>query len=400
MRRGVANLIFAVIYSAGYGLGVWLISDHAPNNTPAAWVAAYALLFIAAMLFGIVAHELGHAVAVRLSGGQVLTIHFFGPPDRLTFHIGQTAVTFGLRPRGRVEFPRGQLSIVRDGLVTAAGPLAEMLTAPLWLLLPLPRWISVYLAFISLTSGLRDFAPGTDEYESDGYKLFRFRAQLRAEADIRELLATPDWSAVPEAADRLINGYRLEVPQAEDCVRQLSAQPAVLRRLYALQWTLPKQPARDVRRAVHSLSWAVLLAPDLPSTLADLAANRVEWVLRTVDPHEGTQMSVARVKHTLALARLRQGRAGDVRALCRNALAESLGPSERATVLATVAMAKHARMLSGNEELDEALALDPNADLVAEAVGLLRGKESASDAGKPEKAPRPDEKPEVALSAL
>jgi hypothetical protein len=400
MRRGVAHLLFSVVYVPCYGLGTWLIFEHELKDVTVAWQTTVGLLVIAAFVFGIIVHELGHALAVRLTGGRVLAIHFFGPPDRLTFHIGQMAVCFGLRPRGRVEFPRGQLSIVRDAMVTAAGPATELITAPLWLLLPLPHWITAYLAFISLTSGLRDFAPGIDEYESDGYKLFRFRAQLHAEADVRGLLATPDWSAVPDAADRLITGYRLEVSQAEDCVRELRTQPDILQRLYALQWTLPKQPERDVRRAVHGLSRAVLLAPGLPAALADLAAKRVEWVLRTVDPHEGTRMSVARVKHTLALARLRQGRTGDVRALCRDALAESLGPAERATVLATVAMAKHARMLSGQEELDEALALDPKADLVAEAVGLLRGKQFAPHAGVPEKAPPPDEKPEVALSAL
>lgn len=400
MRRGVANLLFAVTYCAGYALGIWLIDDHAPKNTTAVWITAYVLLFIAAMLFGVIVHELGHAAAARMAGTKVLAIHFFSPPARATFHIGKVSVSVGLRPRGQVQYPPGQLSSVRDAMVTAAGPAAEVLTAPLWLLLPLPRWIAVYLAFISLTSGLRDFAPGTGEYESDGYRLFRFPAQLRAEADIRQLLAAPDWTEVSGAADRLINGYRLEVAQAEDYVRELRTQPDELQRLYALDWTLPRQPERDVREAVHSLSWSALMIPDLPGALADLAAKRVEWVLRTVDPDEGTRMSLARVKLTLAVARLRQGRPREVRVLCMDALAETLDPAGRATVLATLAMAKHAQMLSGDRELDEALALDPKADLVAEAVGLLRGRQSAPDAEMPEKARPPDENPEVVLSAF
>jgi hypothetical protein len=42
-------------------------------------------------------------------------------------------------------------------------------------------------------------------------------------------------------------------------------------------------------------------------------------------------------------------------------------------VLATVAMARHALGQPGRELLDEALALDPDAHLVAEAVRALDG---------------------------
>jgi hypothetical protein len=40
-------------------------------------------------------------------------------------------------------------------------------------------------------------------------------------------------------------------------------------------------------------------------------------------------------------------------------------------VLATVAMARHALLLSGQPQLDEALALDPGAALVSEAARVL-----------------------------
>jgi hypothetical protein len=46
-------------------------------------------------------------------------------------------------------------------------------------------------------------------------------------------------------------------------------------------------------------------------------------------------------------------------------------PVNGASVLAMVAMAKHARLLPGRAELDEAVALDPEAPLVAEAVTAL-----------------------------
>ncbi len=400
MRRGVAQLLFAVVYVACYGLGIWLIIEHAPAHTTAVGKAAAAMLVLAAYAVGIIMHELGHALAARLAGARVLSIHFFGPPDRLTFHVGTTAVSLGLRPSGQVVYPARQLSVARDGLVTVAGPATEILVAPLWLLLPVSRWLAVFLAFISLTSGLRDFAPGTDEYESDGYQLFRLRARLRADRDISELLAIPDWIAVPDAADRLIKGYSLDIPQAVDRVRELRAQPDLLLRLYAQPWTLARRPEPDVQKVIHGLSWQVLLNPDVPVDLADLAADRVEWVRNSIDPFDDdAKVRRADVTHTLALARLRQGRPEEVRALCGDALArDDLDPADRATVLATVALARHARMLSGEKQLDEALALNPDADLVAEAVALLRG--SRADTGEvsdPRPVPPSDDTPEVAL---
>jgi len=89
--------------------------------------------------------------------------------------------------------------------------------------------------------------------------------------------------------------------------------------VFTKPWTPPDRPEADVTHIVHILSWKVLLSGDLPAEAADLDAD------------------------------------------------------DRATALALVAMARHASLLSGREQLDEALALDPNADLVAEAVRFLDG---------------------------
>ncbi len=59
--------------------------------------------------------------------------------------------------------------------------------------------------------------------------------------------------------------------------------------------------------------------------------------------------------------------------LCADALAADLDQDDRASALAIVAMARHARLLSGRQQLDEALALDPGAQLVSEAAQLLDG---------------------------
>jgi hypothetical protein len=85
------------------------------------------------------------------------------------------------------------------------------------------------------------------------------------------------------------------------------------------------------------------------------------------------------VRHTLAVVRLRQGKPADVRRLCAEALGTGLDPDDRATVLATVAMARHqlGSPAFAREVLGEAVELDPNADLVPEAVSMLSDGPSA-----------------------
>jgi hypothetical protein len=209
---------------------------------------------------------------------------------------------------------------------------------------------------------------------TDGYKLSRIPAELRAAAQVRELLADPCWRDRSDAAEILIDGFRLDVPEAEDCLRELCRQPSELRRVFTKPWTPPDRPEADVTHIVHILSWKVLLAGDLPAEAVDLAASRLEWVIDHLDrEHVDQRTPLHAVRGGLALARLRQQRPREVQRLCADALAADLDADDRATALALVAMARHALLLSGREQLDEALALDPNADLVAEAVRFLDG---------------------------
>jgi hypothetical protein len=261
-------------------------------------------------------------------------------------------------------------------VVAAAGPAADLVIAPLVLVLPIARWAAVYFAVIMAASGLANLVPAKTEDGSlsDGVTLIRTRARSRAAADIRQLLAAPDWSHQPDAASRLINGWVLDVPAAEDCLKQLPDDRDALLRLYAQQWPLPKWPETESLNIVHALSWKVVAKPDVSARLADLAAARVEWVLGYVKKRDDEVRPRPRdVQHTLAVIRLRQGQPADVRRLCADALAADLDPDDRATVLATVAMAKHQLYLlaSARQALDEALALDPSADLVPEAVSML-----------------------------
>jgi len=87
---------------------------------------------------------------------------------------------------------------------------------------------------------------------------------LRASAEVREMRSDPRWSERPGAVEILINGFSLDVPEAEDCLRELSKQPEILRRVFAKPWTLPAEPDADATHIVHVLSWKVLVQGDLP----------------------------------------------------------------------------------------------------------------------------------------
>jgi hypothetical protein len=122
--------------------------------------------------------------------------------------------------------------------------------------------------------------------------------------------------------------------------------------------------------SVGSLAYQVALVPRMPPHVLDLAAGRLQWLL---DVHESPathddRVARAAALHSLAVARLRQGKFQVVEDLCKAALAgPELSPANRATVLATVALARQALGQPSERLLDEATALDPEADLVAEA---------------------------------
>jgi hypothetical protein len=73
------------------------------------------------------------------------------------------------------------------------------------------------------------------------------------------------------------------------------------------------------------------------------------------------------MEHTLALARLRQGRFDQVEPLCASGLAADVDPDNRAALLATLVIARRALGQPHADLLAEAVALSPDADLVAEA---------------------------------
>lgn len=125
-------------------------------------------------------------------------------------------------------------------------------------------------------------------------------------------------------------------------------------------------------QSVHSVEYNLLLVPGLPPEVIDEAASRVQWIVGNY-PFEGEEDVMTRpaVEHSLALARLRQGRPGGAEPLCASGLAADYGPDARATILATIALARRALGQPNADLLAEAVALSPDADLVAEASGLV-----------------------------
>jgi Peptidase family M50 len=375
MRRALGRLAYALIFAGCMWGGREILLANEPAHVAVTRWLGVAALLIGAYIAGMVVHELGHALAARKVGSAVTEVQFGG--HLLKFHVRGVLVTVGPGFGGHVISPSRHLSARQRAAVLLAGPLANLLVAPLSLLLPIPRWEAGYIAVCVLASALRDLVPDGDfgaDSQSDGTRLALVRLSARAEAEVRALLANPDWLHRPGAADTLINGFRLDVPEAVKCLKELSHQPDRLLPLYLQEWTLPGKPEADVLHIVDVLTWKVLITGPLPAETADLAARRAEWVLDHLpEDSKDKRITPDRVRPTLALARLRQGRTGEVNRLCTASLAADLKPSERASTLALVAMAKHARLLSatGRAALDDALALDPGAPLVAEAAAAL-----------------------------
>jgi hypothetical protein len=361
-------------------------------------------------------HEAGHllgclALRVKVTGVELGS----GKSRQLRFTVAGVEVSLGAPYSGRVRHAQG-VPPGRGALITAAGPLANLIAAVALFavsqrgnLAAAARMFSagqvenlglLGLALLMAMTGVRNLLPyqtrsGTF---SDGARLLAllggpFALALRKRdasgwlplagtpaalhAEFKELARNEVRQLPPEQATRWLRAYRDREPLAWLAVGLIGSS---LRRqgrigeLLALHADLPLpdgEHAAPRTRAAHQLEWEVLLVPGLPASAVDLAVGRVEWVLRTAEFKPGSlEWSREAVLHTLALGKLRQGRAAEAEQLCRPILAvPDLPAAARATVLATVALARRAAGLPYQGELAEARLLDPGADLVAEAMG-------------------------------
>jgi hypothetical protein len=381
MRRALRLLAgFVSLLIWGLVLIGWVVISGPPPRGP--WQGAVALV-CGALLYSvpvaIVIHEGGHFLAGRLLGMRTAAVYLGSPPALMTLHLGQVLLGLGLRPTGKVVW-KGWPAPGRLAVSVAAGPLANLVTAPVLLVTPVPHWIAFSFALISGSIAAGTLFPGKSRsgQPTDGARLLQAPARSRACADLRHLLEQPDWPTRADAAGRLLKGYQLQVEAARNRFHTLAH---LLRNagwiedlldIHASAVTfLPGAPGLNTLMAVHHLEWDVLNVPGLPQAAADLAARRVEWVIRHNTRPQDDMLPAFAVEHTLALARLRQGRPAEVEPLCAAGLAADLQPSQRATVLATVALARQALGQHAGNPLNQALALDPAADLVSEAASVI-----------------------------
>lgn len=383
---GVGYVLAVVIGGAGLVVAEILAfpSVHHAGSRPAPAAAFIGFLLglaaiYVALLVAVAVHELGHYLALRLFGHQPTAIYIGAPPKLLK--VGRACpVYLGLVPRGRLQWTVSPSSR-QMAVIVLAGPVANLITAPLALLLPVGGTVrySVALIFaLAFISNLLPYRMRTGRV-SDGAALLRLPARARSERKVRLLLECDDWADQPGAADILLRGWILDVPAAHARWYQLMGllrkanRTRDLFRVHRFAPRLTDSPSQAFVQAIHAAEWVVATVPGLPLAEANLAGRRLAWV----QGHCG-EADHAAVWHSLAVIRFRQGMLAEVEPLCAKSLAADLAPAQRATVLATIAMARHATGQSGREALDEALALDPDADLVSEAVMRLGARTGRS----------------------
>jgi Peptidase family M50 len=331
------------------------------------------VVLICCWVAAIVIHELGHLGAARLLRVPVTAIYLGGPPALVKVRLGGVLLGAGLLPRGRVVH-RAAPSAGRQAMIVAAGPLANLVTAAVALSLPLPRTVGWPIALTWAGLGAGSLVPhrGRDGSASDGTALMAIPGRRRSAAHLRQMVAAQGWAERPEAADWLLTEFWRDPQAAGHLLGPLlhalrtQQRTADLLEIHALEYPLAARLGQDGAQLINALEWVILTLPGIDRPTADLAARRLEWAAGQAGPE-----SRPMIEHSLALARIRQGRLTEVEALCANALAAELPAGSRATVLATVAMARHLLGQDGQQPMAEALTLDPAAELVGEARQVL-----------------------------
>jgi hypothetical protein len=344
-------------------------------------LVALAVVFGGIVLAAVV-HELGHLLACLLGKVEVCEFQLGAPPLAFRFRVGKTRVILGLPFRGHVR--HGPTTTGRRAAFLAAGPLADVAAAGVVLTLPMGRQSATCLAVVFGGIGIASLVPCRTKKGgmSDGAGLLGLRGYGRnavVQADMREFAAAPDGPGLSERASRVLAADREGVPIAREwagLLAEMLRREGRMAEVLEIHAGLPVlDGALDETQAwsAHLVEWNVVAVPGLPAEVVHEAASRVQWVLDHY--HFGpddTAINRYAVLHTLATARLRQGRLAEVEPLCTEVLASDPDPGMRATTLATVVLARRALGEPYEELLAGAVALSPDADLVEEA-----GREAA-----------------------
>ena len=372
MRLGLPVSVVSALSIIGWALIGVNVARSQPDLGSWSLVYFFTLITTGSWL-AILLHELGHLLAGRLFGGRVKDLHIGSPPTGLHIPMGQAMLHLGVGFRGRVvwrEPPRAQAKV----LVYAAGPVANLAMVPILIVLPVPRAIAVGSALISGFIGLLNLLPfrhARSGLPSDGAHIFLPSVRRLSGLTLAERLQEePDRAELDDAIERLLAGYRRG---SFGVTTELAILAMLLRKAERIDELLDihadmfevEDPALPTEvNAVHTLVWYVLTVPRLPGQVIELATRRAEWVIEQGD----AQLPRGAVLHTLALARLREGKAVEVEGLCAEGLATHPEPQHRATILATIALARHALRQDARTPLLAALELDAKAELVDEAV--------------------------------
>ena len=336
-------------------------------------LGALALAFFGGEVIAVVLHELGHLLVGRPFGAVCREIYLGAPPALVSIPLGRVRLHLGVRGRGRVvwsQWPskRGRVP------TTLAGPVANLLVAAVLLfLIPLPIQYRLLLAASSGLTGVMNLLPFRTRKGTltDGVRLFIPKVRRGLAVDLKQVAAEEAWSQPPKVVDGLLYVHRLGYPEVRRYFPVLAfilketGRTDDLLGLYTELRAFREGSTESWRGGFHTVIWNMLLVPGLPDETVHRLAQDVEWLLDQAEtPPTG-------MRHTLAVARLRQGRLDDVEPLCAEELPGLEDPGMRATVLATVAMARGRLGGDADTPLREAQRLDVSAPLVAEAREAL-----------------------------
>lgn len=375
----IGQQIAFLILIAGTGAGVFIAALEAHASTKESQLLPFAVICLGGMLATCGVSAAGRVLGLLLARVPIHRIALGAPPAMIRFRLGRTQVELGpvlLRCRISNAIPAARWRIA---VIYISGPLGNLVGAGILASIPAARPYGTGLALMLGAYGVAPFVPFRTKkgMPSAGYGLIALAVLGRAEANLRRLTGEPGWPERPELLKYLL-ARRDAAGYTTLLVKRLRQEnrTSELAEWHARLWghaapLLPDMNARAKQRLafiLHGATDGLLNSPDVTRG----AAEHGEKYLRWAGPRLPEEYDPA-AAHTLAVAYLRQGRFDEVEPLCTPLLSGDLVPAHRATVLATIVLARVALGQESQRLLEEAVAVAPNADLVGEAsaaVGL------------------------------
>jgi hypothetical protein len=409
-RVGIGLRLVVSVIAFGLSMVMFtLVEPPGSGSEPGAAVFACLVLLLVGRPAAVVVHECGHLLACLAFRVKVREFRI-GRPDRAAYRFAVRGVTVAMgKPfAGQVVHDPVPSRWLAAGVLLALGLAAA---SPLSgaVQVPVHQAIEVSLAALFAATGISGLLPLRTGWGSlsDGARLLtlgsgRLARALRQDemlqgpkgtiwrsanaeeaaeyqldsAVLKQLADDPGAKVPPELVDKWLAAYRdrtfIGLVTAWAVGRTLRKDGRVGELLQLLEeYPAPHgRLAPAMRHSMSCLAYEVALLPGMPPHVVNMAVDRLQRVMDAHDSVAARNDHVARaaVLHSMAVARLRQGNFGVVEQLCQEGLASrELSPRDRATVLATVALARRALGQPYETLLAEATDLDPEADLVAEA---------------------------------